>query len=388
MQSPLKPEAGELEALRTARRDLHRIPELAGQEKKTRAYIESYIACHTTRLVIKHSSEKGIIASYQGGGGLPVIGFRAELDALPVEDAKADAPYRSRHPGLSHACGHDAHMSILLQLIRWVDRIAPAVNCCFIFQAAEEVMAGARELIPLLREQKLEYLYSLHVTPDLYAGYFSLRPGLALAGCLNAELLLELAAGHASDQPDALQVLADVRQFQEVYRTDSRFCKITHVETNGYYNVIPDRLKLYLTIRSAEAAALREGYQQLLDAVSASSQVRGLLDSRIISEYPCCVNDPALTRLTARLLSRRFGREQVLEAPFLFSSDDFAFYAKELPAVKTCYYFIGAYVRENNHVHTGAFDLDENALLFGLSSYQAIIQMFVQAGRSRKAPGQ
>ncbi|WP_238653386.1 M20 metallopeptidase family protein [Paenibacillus piscarius] len=388
MQSSLKPGAGELEALRTTRRDLHCIPELAGQEEKTRAYIESYIDCHTTRIAIEHSSEKGIIASYQGGGGLPVIGFRAELDALPVEDAKADAPYRSRHPGLSHACGHDAHMSILLQLIRWVDRIAPAVNCCFIFQAAEEVMAGARELIPLLREQKLEYLYSLHVTPDLYAGYFSLRPGLALAGCLNAELLLELASGHASDQPDALQVLTEVRQFQEDYRTDSRFCKITHVETNGYYNVIPDRLKLYLTVRSADAAALREGYQQLLDAVSASSQVLGLLDSRIISEYPCCVNDPALTRLTARLLGKRFGREQVLEAPFLFSSDDFAFYAKELPDVQTCYYFIGAYMRENNHVHTRAFDMDENALLFGLSSYQAIIQMFVQAGRSRKVPGQ
>lgn len=386
MQSSLKHEAGELEELRMTRRALHRIPELARQEKKTRAYIEDYIVRHTTRIRIEHSSDKGIIASYQGGAGLPVIGFRAELDALPVEDAKADAPYRSMHPGLSHACGHDAHMSILLQLIRWVDRCAPAVNCCFIFQAAEEVMAGARELIPLLQAQKLEYLYSLHVTPDLYAGYFSLRPGLALAGCLNAELLLELASGHASDQPDVLRVLAEVQHFQEAYHTAGQFCKITHVETNGYYNVIPDRLKLYLTIRSAEAATLRDGYQQLMDAVSASSQVRGILDSRIISEYPCCVNDSALAGLTARLLSRRFGREQVLEAPFLFSSDDFAFYARELPGVKTCYYFIGAYVRENNNVHTGAFDIDEHALLFGLQSYQAIIQMFGQAGRSRRVP--
>ncbi|MBY9077972.1 amidohydrolase [Paenibacillus sp. HN-1] len=385
MQSSLKRGADELEELRRTRRDLHRIPELAGQEKKTRLYIEDYILSHTAHIRIEHSSEKGLIASYQGGEGLPVIGFRAELDALPIEDAK-DAPYKSVHPGLSHACGHDAHMSILLQLLRWVDQTAPAVNCRFIFQAAEEVMAGARELIPLLRAQKLEYLYSLHVTPDLYAGYFSLRPGLALAGCLNAELELELASGHASDQPDVLQVLSEVQHFQQAYNTASRFCKITHVETNGYYNVIPDRLKLYLTFRSAETAVLRDGYEQLLDAVSASSQVRGLLDSRIISEYPCCVNDTLLTKLTAGLLGKKFGSEHVLEAPFLFSSDDFAFYARDLLNVKTCYYFIGAYLRDNNNVHTGYFDIDEHALLYGLKSFQAIIQMFGQAGQPRIVP--
>lgn len=68
-----------------------------------------------------------------------------------------------------------------------------------------------------------------------------------------------------------------MQHFQEAYHTAGQFCKVTHVETNGYYNVIPDRLKLYLTLRSAEAAALRDGYQQLIDAVSASSQVRGIL---------------------------------------------------------------------------------------------------------------
>lgn len=353
---------------------------------KTRAYIENEIVSSMSRIRIEHSSEKGLIASYRGGEDLPVIGFRAELDALPVEDAKT-VSYKSIHQGLSHACGHDAHMSILLQLIRWVDRSAPAVNCCFIFQAAEEVMAGARELIPLLIEQKLEYLYSLHVTPDLYAGYFSLRPGLALAGCLNAELNLELDSGHAADQPDCLQLLSELYNFQQAYNTDSRLCKITHVKTNGYYNVIPDRLQLCLTFRSAEAEASRAGYMQLIDTVTASPRVQEVIDSRVISEYPCCGNDPALTKLTAALLAKQFGAERVLEAPFLFSSDDFAFYGRELPGVKTCYYFIGAYLRDNNNVHTRYFDIDEKALLYGFRSYQAIIQMFGQAGQHRDNSG-
>ncbi|MWV45656.1 amidohydrolase [Paenibacillus sp. HJL G12] len=373
------------EELRRIRRDLHQIPELAGAESQTRGYIERYILQHTRQIRIDHHSEKGLIACYDGGPQLPTVAFRAEMDGLPIQDAK-EVAYKSRHEGIHHACGHDAHMAIVLQLLRWVDESAPRVNLIFIFQPAEEVWGGARELIPLLQGRNIAYMFALHVTPDLYPGYFSLRSGPALAGCLTAELELELYAGHAADRQDFMAVLAEVHAFQQSYNDGRRLCRITHVETNGYYNVIPDRLQLFLSFRSADEEVNRNGYGQLLRKLGGAEAVRGIRSSRVISEYPAYANDPILTDRIQGLLGKRFGTGYVLESPFLFSSDDFAFYARDLPDVRTCYYFIGAYIREHNAVHTAQFDIGETALLYGYESFRAVIRMFEQAGQRAATP--
>ncbi|MEI0739686.1 hypothetical protein VQ056_28800 [Paenibacillus sp. JTLBN-2024] len=101
--------------------------------------------------------------------------------------------------------------------------------------------------------------------------------------------------------------------------------------------------------------------------------------NRVVSEYPAYANDPILAERIQGLLGKRFGQESVLNSPFLFSSDDFAFYARDLPGLRTCYFFIGAYIREHNAVHTASFDIGEKALLYGYESLRAIVRMFEQA---------
>ncbi|WP_339323335.1 amidohydrolase [Paenibacillus sp. FSL W8-0194] len=366
------------EELRRIRRELHRIPEPAGKEIKTRAFVEHYIRQHTRRIRIDHHSDKGLIASYDGGSKLPAVAFRAELDGLPIRDDK-ELDYRSRHAGMNHACGHDAHMSILLQLLRWADEVGPRRNLVFIFQAAEEVLGGARELVPLLRNRDIGYMFAVHVTPDLYPGYFALRGGTALAGALTAELGLELCSGHAADQQDVMELLAQVHAFQREYNDERRICKVTHIETNGYYNAVPDRITFFLSFRSADEEANRSGYAQLLHRMQHNGSVRSVLWNRVVSEYPAYANDPILAERIRGLLGKRFGQESVLNSPFLFSSDDFAFYARDLPGLRTCYFFIGAYIREHNAVHTASFDIGEEALLYGYESLRAIVRMFEQA---------
>lgn len=176
-----------------------------------------------------------------------------------------------------------------------------------------------------------------------------------------------------------MELLAQVHAFQREYNDERRICKVTHIETNGYYNAVPDRITFFLSFRSADEEANRSGYAQLLHRMQHNGSVRSVLWNRVVSEYPAYANDPILAERIRGLLGKRFGQESVLNSPFLFSSDDFAFYARDLPGLRTCYFFIGAYIREHNAVHTASFDIGEEALLYGYESLRAIVRMFEQA---------
>ncbi|WP_212977339.1 M20 metallopeptidase family protein [Paenibacillus azoreducens] len=369
-----------LTELQQTRRTLHAWPEIAGKEERTRKFVRRFIENRTSKINILYDGDNGVIAQYDAGGNAPTVAFRAELDGLPLLDGK-QVDYRSRNEGMHHACGHDAHMTILLYFLLYVDSLEECdANVLFVFQSAEEVFAGARELLPILQPLGIDYMYALHVTPNLYAGYFSLRPAKMMAGSLTIEIAADLVHGHAAENSGITDLLAVIDRFCKEYNQGNQRCIVTHVNTNGYYNVTASELKMYVNFRSEETANSRIGLQLLQSCIAGHPWVRDM-EVTEISAYPALYNDETLTTLTTSVFKKRFGDQWVLECPFLFSSDDFSFYG-DLPGIKTCYYFIGSYLGDEIKVHTETFDIDEKCLLYGLESFKVILKLVRHLKRS------
>jgi amidohydrolase len=364
-----------LEELKQTRRQLHSYPEIAGKEVKTREFIRQFIESRTTNMIIVHDSEKGLIVRYSTSpDNTLTVAFRAELDGLPLIDQK-QVEYRSQNEGMHHACGHDAHMTILLHFLLYVDSLDKCnVNVVFVFQAAEEVFAGARELLPFLQTLHIDYMYALHVTPNLYASYFSLRPANIMAASLTIELTINLYYGHAAEGTSMTSLLAEIEHFCKEYNHDERKCLITHISTNGYYNITASQLTMYVNFRSRDSECNHSGLQLLQSCITKHPSVQNIHAVKEVSEYPPLYNDEQLTDLTKKVFQKCFGEKLVVECPFLFSSDDFSFY-RDLPGLKTCYYFIGSYLGDEIKVHTEYFDIDETCLLYGVESFKAILQV-------------
>ena len=363
----------DLDALKKIRRDLHTIPELAGEEKETRAYIERFINRNTLNIDIVHNSPLGLIARSFKDNGSPVIAFRAELDGLPIKDTKS-VSYASIHNGKSHACGHDVHMAILLQLIKFVDSTEFPLNCIFVFQSGEEVFAGAKDLAVVLKEFNIDFMYSLHVAPNLPARYFSFSSDLMLASNLTAELEIGLNQGHSAEKNDFLKFFSYIENLQRSYNSQNQIFKVTHVETNGYYNITPSKLKLYCNFRGTKLEDTVNDYEMLLKNISECNLIKGVNSSEIISKYPPLKNNDELNNLTKTVIAKAFGKQFILKCPFLLSSDDFSYYDLILDNVKTCYFFIGSYLDSKIEVHKENFDVDENCLFYGYNAYVTILK--------------
>ncbi|QAA31124.1 M20 metallopeptidase family protein [Clostridium manihotivorum] len=358
----------DLEELKEIRHDLHKIPEIAMAERKTRGYIERYIGNNAVSTKITHNSELGLVAMKVNGDNYPAIAFRAELDALPIKDTKS-VSYCSEHEGMCHACGHDVHMAILLKLIKFLDTERLKVNLVYVFQAGEEVYAGAKKLSRELTNYDIAFMYSLHITPNLPVGYYSLSSDVMLAAALMAEVEVKLKQGHIAEKTDFLKVLSTIESFQKQYNNEDRIFKVTNIETNGYYNVTPSKLKLLINFRGVNIEEVTLDYQNFIRDLSEKLTV----NSDIISKYPALKNDKKLSELTRALFEKRYGRSYVLKCPFLMSSDDFSYYGLTLEGIKTCYFFIGSYLGDDIEVHTENFDVNEQCLYYGYDALKTVV---------------
>ena len=156
------------------RRALHQIPELDRQLPETLAYLTAALAPLRCRLLRPMA---GALCAYFDFGAAHTIAFRSDADALPVQE-QTGLPFASHHPGKMHACGHDAHMAMLLELARRLDRMAALPqNILLVFQPAEETTGGARDLCQtgIFREYGVEAIFGMHLWPDLPSGVIASR---------------------------------------------------------------------------------------------------------------------------------------------------------------------------------------------------------------------
>lgn len=357
-----------------ARRHLHRHPETGFEEHETAAFIRKRLE-EMDLDVVGPLAKTGLYADIEGEHAGPTVAFRADMDALPIHDAK-DVPYRSERDGIAHLCGHDAHTTIALgiaDLVRRVrDRLHGTVR--IFFQPNEESMpSGAPAMIRDGVLEDVEAVYAVHVDPTLDVGRFGLIAGAmtASADIFDASVNVK-TTGHSArphEGPDTVWIAHQIVQafYQLTGRvTDPRKASVLTVckmQGGDAFNVIPSTASIGGTVRCTdreERAFLRERMHQIVQHTCALHGARGVIDFH--EGPPPVMNDPKVIDHLRRTIHLVFDAEAIHEiARPSMGGEDFAHYLEQVP---------GALIRvgtRSSHrtaypLHDAHFDLDESAL--------------------------
>jgi amidohydrolase len=375
---PIDPDARWIAAhhdeLVTFRRHLHAHPELSRQELETTASVaERLTVAGLDPQVLPGGC--GLTCDVSVGGGGPIVALRADLDALPMDDLK-DVPYRSTRPGATHACGHDAHTTIVLgaglMLCDLAAHTGVAGTVRLLFQPAEEAMpGGALDLIEAGAMNGVEMIFGLHCDPRVDAGSIGLLAGPITSAADMMTIELDGPGGHTArpDQTVDLVALAArlVHELPAAVADDigpGAAIVFGALNAGGAPNVIPTRATLKGTIRTPDTAIWESVAdaigRQLLVLVSEAGAGHRL---DYVRGHPPVVNDPRAVDLVRDAAGS--GIAAVEPAVQSVGADDFSWYLREAPG---CYMRLGARPpgrTEAIDLHAGAFDIDETCIGVG-----------------------
>ncbi|KRB07775.1 M20 family metallopeptidase [Lysobacter sp. Root690] len=376
------------------RRDIHQHPELGQQEVRTAKLIADQLRKLglQPRTGIAHT---GVVAVLKGGKPGPKIAIRADMDALPVTEppglpfaSKVTADYRGQPVGVMHACGHDAHVAILLgvatALVAQKDQLPGEVM--FVFQPAEEgpPVAGAPFGAKLMLDEgvfkdfKPEAVFGLHVWAGLQVGEVGYRSGPMLASADEWSLTVRGKQTHGSrpwDGVDPITVGAQILlASQSLIARQVNIAATPVVLTAGQFNagvrfnIIPDEAKLVGTLRTFDAGVREDVIARLRRTADDYAHAAGATaELQVVNNAPATVNDPALTRRVLPSLQRAAGEDKVRESGLVTVAEDFSQFANTVPGF---YFFVGSTARGTDPAkapinHSPNFMLDEGALEVG-----------------------
>ncbi|HMO40580.1 MAG TPA: M20 family metallopeptidase [Saprospiraceae bacterium] len=363
------------------RRHLHQHPELSFQEVQTGRFIARQLEAYG--IPYAHGmAGNGVVALIRGQNpDAKIVALRADIDALPIEEAN-EVPYKSQHPGVMHACGHDVHTASLLGTAKILHTLRDQLHGTLklIFQPAEELYPGGASI--MIREGVLENpkptsIFGQHVHPPLEAGKVGFRPGVYMASADELYLTVRGRGGHGATPHNcidpvviAAQIITALQQIVSRYGDPTipsvlTFGKIN--STGGATNIIPDEVKLEGTFRTMDESWRFEAHRRMQAiAESIAAGMGGSCDFDIKVAYPTLYNDPALTMRARAWAEAYLGQEHVVELPIRMTAEDFAYYSQQMPA---CFYRLGTgniAKGITSPVHTTTFDIDETALEIGM----------------------
>jgi amidohydrolase len=364
------------------RRALHAEPELAGEEVGTTAIVRERLRSLGLE-ELRCPTPTGAVFRLEGGRPGRTVLLRADIDALPLEEETA-LPFRSRVPGVMHACGHDGHAAALLGAAEVLARRAPdlAGRVVLIFQPAEETGEGARAMLDggVLAGLGVERVAGLHLSSNLPTGLVMARPGIAMATFQRFTIRLRGTGGHAAlAAGDGNVVLAAAELARrlpglldglELAETPC-VCGTGVLRAGTVHNVIPRDAEIGGSLRTFTEEQHPEAAARLraaCEAVAAEFGVSAAVD--LPRPVPAVVNDPSATAVTREALAAVLGPSSVLEAPPMTPSDDVSEFLLRAPG---CYFFVGS--RPGPRIppqhHAPDFDFDEQALRVAMISLVA-----------------
>lgn len=354
------------------RRLIHQNPELAYEEYETAALIcQKLDAYHITYQ--KNIARTGVVGILKGRNpDKKCIALRADMDALPIQEEN-QVEYRSRHEGKMHACGHDVHTAILLGAAGILSELSHEWEGTLklIFQPSEERMpSGAAAMIAegVMEQPKPQLMLGVHVSPEIEVGKMGFRSGPFMASSDEIYITVIGKGGHAARPEDVINPLYAASKillsFENI--TDLQrplllsFGKIT---AQGATNIIPDKVEIAGTLRCFDET-LRSRMKQLIETTSqqVAAENRCQAVVRIVSGYPVLINNQEVTEQVKLLTAQYIGADNVIELPYRLGSEDFAFFAQQVPA---CFFRVGVGNRAKgiiSGIHTATFDVDERSM--------------------------
>ncbi len=373
------------------RRHFHRNPELSYEETETSAYICEWLEKNNIEYKNRIAGT-GIIGKITGNaGGGKVIAVRAEMDALPISERKKTG-YSSLNPGKMHACGHDAHLAMLMGATKLLNEIRDQFGgkIILIFQPGEEKSPGGARLViesGELDNPKPDIIIAQHILPELETGKVGYKSGRHMASCDEIYITVRGKGGHAAlpalstDQiyiaSNLIVRLKDRMKARQNANQIPTVLGIGRISGEGATNVIPEKVNISGTFRTFDEKWRSEGLD-LIRTVSSETAIEfGVtIDVNIVEGYPVLVNDDNLTSKAIKFSKELLGTERVETYDNRMSSDDFSFYSALAPSL---YYRIGIRKKDTEmlKLHTPDFDIDENGLETGIANLSWLIYNFL-----------
>lgn len=364
---------------------LHQRPGLAFEENQAASYIAGLLR-EWGYEVTEGIGKTGVVGRLKVGDGKTSIGLRADTDALPVPEA-VDLPYKSQIEGKSHTCGHDAHTSMLLGAAEYLARTRNFNGTLnVIFQPAEETMAGAPAMIAdgLFERFSVDVMFGMHNMPGLPVGKLHFTSGPIMAAVDNWEIVLTGVGSHGSMPEKSIDPLvagaALVMSLQTIVSRNVAPMDAAVVSVGAFLagdagNVIPQSATLRLSTRTRKPET-REMVLGKIKSITKATAEAYNVSFEIKEGQPgaILINDEAHTQTCIEIARQRFGAEQVVTpGPTFMGSEDFAFYAQQVPAV---YCFIGN--GNTPMVHHPMYRFDPSNLPVGAAYWVAVAQSYLK----------
>ena len=395
------------------RRDLHQHPELGNREVRTAQLVAEHLRALGFEEVRTGIATTGVTAVLRGGKPGPRIALRADMDALPVTErsglpfaSKVTSTFRGEPVGVMHACGHDAHVGILMGVAEALASIRAELpgEILFVFQPAEEgppdgEEGGAEEMLAqgIFKGFKPQAVFGQHVFSTLNAGQLGWRSGPAMAASDRFNIVVQGRQTHGS-RPwggvDPIVASADlIGTAQTIVSRRQDISRLPVVLSFGAikggirYNIIPDSVELVGTIRSFDEGMRQGVFADLRNVAESVAKAHGATAVVKVPDTkgnPVTANDPALTARVVPSLRKAVGDANVVEMGLIMGAEDFSFYAREVPGF---FFFVGATPRGKDAIkapsnHSPEFFLDEEALKVGT---RAMLQLVLDHQRGTGA---
>jgi hippurate hydrolase len=372
------------------RRDIHEHPELLYDVHRTAAFVADRLrefGCDEVATGLGKTGVVGVIkgrkqGKQQGGNGdTQVIGLRADMDALPIEEATG-LPYASKTPGKMHACGHDGHTAMLLGAARYLAETRNfAGNAVVIFQPAEEGGAGAKAMINdgLMYRFGIEQVYGMHNTPGLSVGSFAIRQGPMMAATASVDIKIEGHGGHAARPHKCIdsvmvgtQLITALQQIvsRNVDPLDSAVISICEFHAGNARNVIPQSALLRGTVRTLTRGAKELIEKRVREVCAGVALTTGAgIDLTYEHGYPVTVNHAAQTEFATRIAREVAGEAHVHETQPMMGAEDFAYMLEARPGA-----FIFCGNGDTAGLHHPAYNFNDEAIVYGTSYWIKLVE--------------
>ena len=365
------------------RRKLHRIPERGFAEFKTQKAVTDAL----DEIGISYTTERTwVIGLIEGELPGETVGIRADMDALPLDEPEG-CPFRSEHPGMMHACGHDAHTAMLLGAAKVLhqnrDKLCGKVK--LLFQPAEETDGGAEPMVAAgaMENPHVDRVYGLHVMPRLPIGTVEYRAGTLNASTDSVRLVVHGKAGHGAYPEASIDAIVCASQIVTALQTlvsrnlsplSSAVLTFGVIEGGTAQNIICDKVTLRGTLRTANSE-IRAMMEKRIAEVSENIAVAMgcTAEVTITHGYAALVNDADETARVKRVAESLFGAENVVEKPEpSMGGEDFSFFSDCAPGA---FFHIGCVKGSDMPappLHSKDFILDEDCLVVGTAMHVAL----------------
>ena len=368
------------------RREIHQHPELGYEEKRTSAFVAERLRQFGCDEVVTGLGGTGVVGLIKGRkpggkGDVRTIGLRADMDALPIEEATG-LPYASKTSGKMHACGHDGHTAMLLGAARYLAETRNfAGDAVVIFQPAEEGGFGAEAMIKdgLFDRFAIDQVYGMHNGPGIPVGAFAIRPGPIMASTDAVNIHIEGRGGHAARPHlsiDSVMVGAQlITALQSIVSRsvdplEAAVVSMCEFHAGNARNVIPQTAEIRGTVRTLTPEVRALVGKRVREVVEGVARMTGAkIDLEYEPGYPVVNNHPAQTDFAIGVAKEIAGNANVSEMPPMMGGEDFAYMLEKRPGA-----FIFCGNGNSAGLHHPAYNFNDEAIVFGTSYWIKLVE--------------